>query len=69
LVLEPAVLDMIKSPQASLEGQLLEELSAMGELSAYRHDGFWQCMDTMRDLKMLEDLWSTGVAPWRVWDE
>lgn len=67
IVFEPQVLDMIKGPKSSLEAELLEELSAMGQLAAYSHDGFWQCMDTLRDLKYLESLWSSGDAPWKAW--
>jgi len=67
MVLEAQVLNMIKGTQSSLESELLEELSAMGQLSAYCHDGFWQCMDTLRDLKYLEGLWTSGKAPWKIW--
>lgn len=67
IVFEPEVLKMIKGPKSSLEAELLEELAAMGQLTAYCHDGFWQCMDTLRDLKYLESLWTSGDAPWRVW--
>jgi glucose-1-phosphate cytidylyltransferase len=67
IVFEPQVIEMIKGPKSSLESELLEELSAMGQLAAYSHDGFWQCMDTLRDLKYLEGLWSSGNAPWKVW--
>lgn len=67
LVFEPKVLDMITSQKSSLEAELLEELSSKNQLSAYCHDGFWQCMDTMRDLKYLEGLWSSGDAPWKLW--
>lgn len=67
MVFEPKVLDMIQGPKSSLEAELLEELSAMGQLAAYSHDEFWQCMDTLRDLKYLESLWSAGNAPWKIW--
>lgn len=67
LVFEPAVLDMIEGISSSLEADLLEELSSQGQLAAFCHDGFWQCMDTLRDLKYLEEMWSTGQAPWKVW--
>jgi glucose-1-phosphate cytidylyltransferase len=46
----------------------MEELARSGQLSAYRHDGFWHPMDTLRDKHVLEDLWSSGKAPWKVWD-
>lgn len=67
LVLEPQVLEMIPDHFTSLESQLLENLSAQNNLVAYQHEGFWQCMDTVRDLKYLETLWSQGNAPWKVW--
>lgn len=67
IVFEPQVLEMIKGSHSSLEGELLEELSQAGQLSAFCHEDFWQCMDTMRDLKFLENLWSEGKAPWKVW--
>ncbi len=68
LVFEPEVLDQIEGDSASLESQLLEHLAREGQLAAYRHDGFWQCMDTMRDLRLLQSLWDAGRAPWRTWD-
>ena len=68
LVFEPAVLDMIEGDTASLESQLLEHLAGQGQLAAYRHDGFWQCMDTVRDLRLLQSLWDGGEPPWRTWN-
>lgn len=50
-----------------LETSLLEKLAGMGELAVHRHGGFWQCMDTFREMQLLNDLWSSGAAPWRVW--
>lgn len=67
MAMEPQVLDMIEGPKSSLEAELLEKLSDMGELAAYCHDGFWQCMDTLRDVKYLESLWAAGEAPWKAW--
>ena len=67
MVCEPQVLDMIQGSSSSLEAELLEELAARGQLAAYCHDDFWQCMDTLRDLKYLENLWTTGKAPWKLW--
>ena len=49
------------------EQEPLESLAHSGQLSAYPHDGFWQPMDTLRDRKLLEDLWASGKAPWKVW--
>jgi glucose-1-phosphate cytidylyltransferase len=52
---------------AILEVGLLERLAANKQLSAFRHEGFWQCMDTIRDKRFLEDLWQRGDAPWKTW--
>lgn len=65
-VLEPQVLDYIADDSTIWERDPLERLAADGELMAYRHKGFWQPMDTLREKKLLEDLWSSGDAPWRV---
>lgn len=66
-VLEPGVLDYIEGDITSFESEPLERLAEDGELVAYRHNGFWQCMDTMRDVRLLESLWQQGKAPWKVW--
>jgi glucose-1-phosphate cytidylyltransferase len=66
-VLEPQVLDYIDGDETEWEREPLERLAADGELMAYRHEGFWQCMDTLRDRKLLEQLWDTGDAPWKLW--
>jgi glucose-1-phosphate cytidylyltransferase len=66
-VLEPSVFDWIEGDRTSWETTPLEELAARGELRAYQHTGFWQAMDTLRDKTHLEDLWSQGNAPWKVW--
>jgi glucose-1-phosphate cytidylyltransferase len=67
LVIEPSALPMLDGDASSLEVDLLEPLAASGELAAYRHEQFWQCMDTLRDKRMLESMWETGTAPWKVW--
>ncbi len=67
MVFEPQVLDIISGNDSSLESELLEYLSKEKQLAAYCHDGFWQCMDTLRDLKYLEGLWNSGGAPWKSW--
>lgn len=67
LVLEPGVFDFLHGDSDSLEVNLLEQLAARGQLSAYRHHGFWQCMDTLRDKRQLEAQWATGKAPWKIW--
>ncbi len=65
-VAEPSVLDLVDHPETIWEQGPLERLAQGGELVAYRHDGFWQAMDTLRDKQHLEDLWRQG-APWKVW--
>ena len=67
-VLEPEFLDLIDGDLTVLEEDPLERAAEAGELKAYLHDGFWQCMDTMRDRNVLEELWQTDQAPWMVWD-
>jgi glucose-1-phosphate cytidylyltransferase len=67
-VLDPTVLDLIDGPDCVWERGPLERLAADGELAAFRHDGFWQPMDTLRDKLVLEELWTTGRAPWKLWD-
>ena len=66
-VLSPAVFDLIEGDSSSWEGKPLVQLAKEGELAAYKHDGFWQPMDTLREKNMLEDLWSRGCAPWKIW--
>ena len=66
-VLEPRCLDLIQDDSDSWESEPLVELSRMGELMAFQHRGFWQPMDTLRDRNQLEELWTSGVAPWKVW--
>ena len=66
-VLEPGIFDYIDGDSTQWEKAPLERLAADGELMAYRHDSFWQCMDTLRDKKLLEGLWQSGEAPWKTW--
>ena len=65
-IIEPEFFDLIEGDQTILEREPLEKAAAMGELMAYHHDGYWQCMDTKRDRDHLEELWDNGKAPWRV---
>jgi glucose-1-phosphate cytidylyltransferase len=65
---EPAVLDYLEADSV-LEREPLERLASDGNLRAYRHSGFWDCMDTYKDAVLLNELWSTGDPPWRVWAE
>jgi len=67
LCFEPEALDYI-GLESVLEREPLERLAAEGQLRAYRHEGFWDCMDTYKDAVVLNDLWSAGRAPWRIWD-
>jgi glucose-1-phosphate cytidylyltransferase len=66
-VLEPGVLEYIDGDATVWEQEPLEGLARGGELAAYRHSGFWQPMDTLRDRMVLEQLWDSGQAPWKVW--
>lgn len=66
-VLEPQAIDRIASPKTVWENEPLEMLAQQGELNAYRHEGFWQPMDTLREKNLLEEAWRTGRAPWKVW--
>ena len=66
-ILSPAVLDYIDNDEATWEDKPLTNLSAEGNLMAYRHEGYWQPMDTIREREFLEDRWESGRAPWKVW--
>ncbi|MBI4219533.1 MAG: glucose-1-phosphate cytidylyltransferase [Chloroflexi bacterium] len=68
MVFEPGVLNYLKGDDTILEADALDRLAFDGQLAAYRHDGFWQCMDTLRDVRLLEALWQSDSAPWRVWE-
>lgn len=67
-VLEPGVFDYIEGDDTQFEKEPLETLAKDGELMAYHHYGFWQCMDTVREKHILEDLWRTEAAPWKTWE-
>jgi glucose-1-phosphate cytidylyltransferase len=66
-VLEPEVMDYVAGDDTQWEREPLEHLAKDGQLMAYRHYGFWQCMDTLRDRKLLQSLWDSGQAPWKNW--
>ncbi len=66
-VCEPSVIDRIAGDQTIWERGPVEKLASEGQLSVYRHQGFWAAMDTLRDKVFLEDLWKSGTAPWKVW--
>jgi len=67
-VLEAGVMDYIDGDDTQWEREPLERLAEDGQLMAYEHTSFWQCMDTLRDKKLLDDLWQTGDPPWKIWD-
>ena len=66
--LEPSVLDYIEHTGIFWEAEPLTGLAEDGELSAYKHDDFWHAMDTMRDRNVLDEMWTKGEAPWKIWD-
>ena len=67
-ILAPAVLDYIEGDQTSWEVEPLAQLAADGQMMAFRHSGFWQAMDTLRDKNLLEEMWRSGKAPWKRWE-
>ena len=66
-ILEPEALAFIEDEATMFEQQPLERLAREGQLMAWRHEGFWQCMDTLRDLRLLNKLWDEDKAPWKIW--
>lgn len=69
MVLEPEIFDYICGDDTVFEKEPLEKLAEQGELMSYMHHGFWQCMDTKREMDMLEKLWNRNEAPWKRWEE
>ena len=67
-VLEPSVFDYISGDETVFEREPMEQLAKSGELGAFRHDSFWECMDTLRDKNHLEDLWASDDCPWNIWE-
>ena len=67
MVFNPSVFDYIEDDSTILERYPIEQLAADKQLMGYKHNGFWQCMDTQRDKQLLEELWTSGQAPWRNW--
>jgi glucose-1-phosphate cytidylyltransferase len=67
-VLEPGITKYIQGNHTAWEFESLEQIAADGQLAAYQHEDFWQCMDTLRDKRSLETLWQDGSAPWKVWE-
>lgn len=68
MVLESEIFNYIEGDQTVFEKEPLEKVASMGELMAYKYDGFWQCMDTKREKDTLEELWASGQAPWKSWE-
>ena len=68
MVLEPKIFDFIDGDSTVFEKTPLETVASMNELDAYLHNGFWKPMDTLREKIMLEEMWESGKAPWKVWD-
>lgn len=66
-VLEPSAIDYVETDETIWEREPMERLAQQGELSAFRHEGFWQPMDTLRDKHVLDELWASGEAPWKKW--
>ena len=69
MVLNPEIFDYIEGDETVFERDTLENLAKQGELMSFRHRGFWQCMDTKREMDTLEKLWTSGNAPWKVWND
>lgn len=68
MVLNPEVFSYLKDDTTILEQEPLQKLAQEGQLMSFHHNGFWQCMDTQREMKKLEDLWQSGKAPWKIWE-
>ena len=69
MVLNPGIFDYLDGDDTIFEREPMQSLAAEGELKSFYHDGFWQCMDTQREMKKLEELWQSGEAPWKIWDK
>ena len=69
MVFEPGIFDYLQDDTTVLEKAPLENLAKDGQLMAYRHSGFWKCMDTQRDKQQLEAMWQSGNAPWKIWSD
>ena len=66
-VLEPGILEYIDGDETNFERETLKSLAEDRQLAVYRHEGFWQCMDTLRDVRLLNSLWESNQAPWKIW--
>ena len=69
MVMNPEIFSYLKDDTTVLEKEPLQSLAEEGQLMSFHHTGFWQCMDTQREMKKLEDLWQSGSAPWKIWEK
>ena len=69
MVLNPEIFNFISGDETVFEKESLTQLAKLGELMSYKHKGFWQCMDTKRELDMLNKFWDSDKAPWKVWND
>lgn len=69
MIVEPKIFKYIAGDETTFEREPLETIANEGQLMAYKYNGFWQCMDTMRDRQKLEELWDARKAPWKVWSD
>lgn len=68
MVFNKRIFEFLENDKTVLEKEPLERIASIGELKAYKHDGFWQCMDTLREKQLLDRLWNEGKAPWKAWE-
>ena len=68
MVLKPEIFDYIEGDSTVFEQEPLRRLAEEGQLKVYKHNGYWQCMDTKREMEKLEELWASGKAPWKTWE-
>ena len=69
MVCQPEVFDYISGDASILEKDTMATLAKKGEVMAYKHEGFWKCMDTIREKQQLEMMWASGEAPWKIWED
>ena len=69
MVLNPEIFSYLEDDSTVLERNRSARLAFEGQLMSFHHNGFWQCMDTQREMKKLEDLWQSGKAPWKIWEK
>ena len=69
MVLKPEIFDLIAGDNTTFEKEPLENIAQQKQLSAYKHNGFWQCMDTLKEKITLDNMWKNKKAPWKVWED